>query len=256
VDLVVVATSTGDQPIPATACLVQAQIGAVEAAAFDIDAVCTGFVYGLVVANGMLVQNPRLRTALVIGADTYSRILDYSDRRTSVLFGDGAGAVVLGKASHGTGLLASVMGSDGTRAEYVCIPAGGSRKPASARTLEAGEHFFMMQGRNVRELADRVFPAVVSDVLSAAGLKLSDVDLIVPHQANGVMLEDLAETLQLAPRQMHLTVDAYGNTGAASVPVTLDDAVQAGRISRGDVVVLVAFGGGMTWGGVAINWTA
>ncbi|WP_129670226.1 3-oxoacyl-ACP synthase III family protein [Phytoactinopolyspora endophytica] len=256
VDLVVLATSTGDQPMPATACLVQARIGALRAAAFDIDAVCTGFVYGLVTADSMLKSNPELRTALVIGADTYSRILDYTDRRTAILFGDGAGAVVLGKASHGEGLLASTLGSDGTRSEYVQIMAGGSRRPPSVETVESGGHYFRMRGRDVRNLADRVFPAVVSDLLTAARLDLSDIDMIVPHQANGAILEDLAETLNLGPRQMHLTVEHYGNTGAASVPITLDDAVRHGLVSTGETMVLVAFGGGMTWGGAVVRWTA
>ncbi|WP_329055034.1 ketoacyl-ACP synthase III [Amycolatopsis sp. NBC_01488] len=254
-DLIIVATSTPDQPIPATAVAVQANLGAVRAAAFDIDSVCSGFVYALVTAHALLDLDPSPGTALVIGADTYSRVLDYTDRRTCVLFGDGAGAVVLGKRANGRGLLSSTLGSDGTTADYVTIPGGGSRRPVSKETLTAGEHFFAMRGRQVRDLAARVLPDLVVDVAKAAELEVSEIDLIVPHQANGVMLEDLADTLDLRPDQMHLTVGRYGNTGAASVPITLDDAVRGGRLFDDDVLMMVAFGGGMSWGGAAWRWT-
>jgi 3-oxoacyl-[acyl-carrier-protein] synthase-3 len=255
IDLIVLATSTPDQPMPATACQVQANIGATRAAAFDIDAVCSGFVYAFAVAHALLLADPARSTALVIGADTYSRILDYSDRRTAVLFGDGAGAVVLGKTTDRAGVLASTLSSDGTTADLVKIPAGGSRTPPSRQTVDAGEHYFAMQGGDVRRLATKMLPAVVADLLDSTALSLSDVDLIVPHQANGVMLADLASSLDLAPGIMHLTVDRYGNTGAGSVPITLDDAVRHGRIGPGATLLLVAFGGGMTWGGIALDWT-
>ncbi|HVV10531.1 beta-ketoacyl-ACP synthase III [Amycolatopsis sp.] len=254
IDLLIVATSTPDQPMPATACTVQRKIGATRAAAFDVDAVCSGFLYALVTAHGVLTADPEARNALVIGADTYSSVLDYTDRRTAVLFGDGAGAVVLSK-TDGHGIMATTLGSDGTLDHLVRIPGGGSRRPASAETLAAGEHYFAMRGREVRDLAARVLPDVIARVLKSTGLEPAGVDLIVPHQANGVMLQELADTLALRPGQLHLTVSRYGNTGAASVPVTLDDAVRSGRISRDDIVVLVAFGGGMTWGGAALRWT-
>jgi acetoacetyl-CoA synthase len=254
IDLIVLATSTPDQPMPATACHVQASLGAVRAAAFDVDAVCSGFVYAFVVAHALLLADPARSTALVIGADTYSRILDYSDRRTGILFGDGAGAIVLSKTSSDGGVLASTLSSDGTSADLVTIPAGGSRKPPSMQTVEAGEHYFAMQGGNVRRMAAKMLPAVVTDLLTSANLALTDIDLIVPHQANGVMLADLASTLELEPGTMHLTVDRYGNTGAASVPITLDDAVRNNCLKHDATVLLVAFGGGMTWGGVALRW--
>lgn len=255
IDLIVLATSTPDQPMPATACHVQAAIGATRAAAFDVDAVCSGFVYALSVANAMLVAYPACSTALVIGADIYSRILDYTDRRTAILFGDGAGAVVLGKVPDGKGLLTSTLSSDGRSADLIQIPAGGSRTPASPRTLQEGAHFFKMDGREVRRLAAEKMAAVVKDLCTAAGVTLSDVDLIVPHQANGVMLADLAETLSLGPGVLHLTVGKYGNTGAASVPLTLDDAVRVGRLKQDSLLLLVAFGGGITWAGAALRWT-
>ncbi|HEU5474649.1 MAG TPA: beta-ketoacyl-ACP synthase III [Actinophytocola sp.] len=253
-DFLIVATSTPDQPIPATACTVQANIGANRAAAFDVDAVCTGFIYALVTAHGLLCADSASRTALVIGADTYSRVLNYDDRRTCVLFGDGAGAVVLGRSRDRQGVLASTLGSDGTLADLVQIPGGGSRRPAGVDTLEAGQHFFAMRGKEVRQFADRILPEVVGRLLKSAELDLGDVDLVVPHQANGVILQELCEILELRPEQMHRTVDRYGNTGAASVPITLDDAVRAGRVADGDVLLMVALGGGMTWGGAALRW--
>jgi 3-oxoacyl-[acyl-carrier-protein] synthase-3 len=254
VDVIVLATSTPDQPIPPTSCLLQANLGATHAVALDVDAVCSGFVYALVVARSLLLADPTRRTALVVGADTYSRVLDYSDRRTCVLFGDGAGAVVLAKTGGEDGVLASTLGSDGTLADLVQIPAGGSRRPASAETVQGGEHHFAMRGGDVRRLADVVVPKLVGELLDAAHLALQHVDLIVPHQANGRMLEGWQDALRLEPGLLHHTVERYGNTGAASVPVTLQDAVEHGRLTEGDVVLLVAFGGGMTWGGVALRW--
>ncbi|MFD4252444.1 3-oxoacyl-ACP synthase III family protein [Amycolatopsis thermoflava] len=254
VDIIVLATSTPDQPMPATACLVQAKLSAHRAAAFDVDAVCTGFIYGLVVARGMLLADPRARTALVIGADTYSRILNYEDRRTAVLFGDGAGAVVLSKTEGATGISVATLGSDGRHADYVQIPAGGSRRPPSPSSIAAGEHYFAMRGGDVRRLANEVFPNVVKELVAADGTDLQNLDLIVPHQANGVMLADWERELGVVAGVMHRTVERYGNTGAASVPVTLDDAVCSDLLHDGSRVLLVAFGGGMTWGGVALTW--
>lgn len=255
IDVIVLATATKDQPIPATACMVQGRIGASRAAAFDVDAACTGFIYGLVAAHSMLMADPARRTALVIGAELYSRFLDYEDRRTCVLLGDGAGAVVLTKTPTGAGFLSNKLVSEGTLAELVQIPAGGSRHPASHETIDAREHFLTMRGREVRSLAAKVLPELVVDLLESANLALPDVRLIVPHQANGVMLAEWSDALHLEPGQMHTTVRDYGNTGAASVPITLDDGVRKGKIKEGDALMLVAFGGGMTWGGVTTRWT-
>lgn len=255
IDLIVLATATKDRPIPATASVVQAKIGASRAGAFDIDAACTGFIYGLVAAHSMLMADPGRQTALLIGAELYSRFLDYEDRRTCVLLGDGAGAVVLAKTDDGEGLLATALVSEGTRSDLVQIPAGGSHLPATADTVETKGHFLTMQGREVRDLAAKVMPNLVEGLLKATDLAIGDVRLIVPHQANGVMLAEWAETLNLEPGQMHTTVRNYGNTGAASVPITLDDGVRNRRIIRGDTVLLVAFGGGMTWGGATMRWT-
>jgi 3-oxoacyl-(acyl-carrier-protein) synthase III len=256
VDLIIVATSTPDQPMPATACVVQANLGAVNAAAFDVDAVCSGFIYALTTADALLrAREPESGVALVIGAETYSRVLNYADRRTCVLFGDGAGAVVLGRRFDDTGLLVSRINSDGRYAELVQVRGGGSRRPASAETIAAGQHYIEMRGRDVRQLAADVLPNLATDVLASAGLDMSDVDLFVPHQANGTMLADLGAKLGVRPGQMHLTVGRYGNTGAASIPITLDDAVRTGRLAVDDLVLLLAFGGGMTWGGAALRWS-
>lgn len=254
IDLLVLATANPDQPIPATACFVQANIGASRAAAFDVAAACTGFVFALAVAHDMLLADPNRHTALVIGADIYSRSVDYTDRKTCVLLGDGAGAVVLRKLPDGPGILSTRIHSDGTLTDLAHIPAGGTRKPASAATLEAGEHFLHMRGRDVRQTVAELLPGLISELLRSADIEFSDVDLIVPHQANGVMLNEWAQSLGVAPHVVHQTVSWSGNTGAASVPIALDDAVRRGSVSDDDVLLLISFGAGVTWGGVALKW--
>ncbi|MEU4249953.1 beta-ketoacyl-ACP synthase III [Amycolatopsis sp. NPDC026612] len=254
IGLIIVATSTPDMPLPATACQVQANLGASNAVAMDIDAVCTGFVYALDVAHKMMLCEPAFDYALVIGADTYSRILDYRDRRTAVLFGDGAGAVVLGRSETAASIEYSRLGSDGTKVDYVQIPAGGSRDPLSADTLASGDHFFKMDGRSVREFVEERLPQMIDGVMRACAMNVSEVDLFVPHQANGRILVDVAKEVGFLPDQVALTVDHYGNTGAASIPVTLDHAVHEGRVLPGDRVLLAGFGGGMTWGTTLLTW--
>lgn len=254
VDIILVATSTKDQPLPATAPVVQAKIGASRSAAVDVDAACTGFISGLIFAHSMLASDPHWQTAVVIGAEIYSRFLDYSDRKTCVLPGDGAGAVVLAKTEDGVGLLSRKLASDGNQADLIEICAGGSRRPASSHTLTSGAHYLTMRGRDIRSLAAKVVPILTSDLLTSAGLELPDVNLIVPHQANGVMLTEWCESLAIDHELMHRTVHKYGNTGAASIPVTLDDAFHAGRLRKNDLLLLIAFGGGMTWGGATTIW--
>lgn len=254
-DLIVLASGTVDQPSPATACFVQAQLGALNAASFDVMAVCAGFLYGLTVARDMLIADPSRRYALVVGAEVYSRFLDFDDRGTCVLLGDGAGAVVLGRTDQG-GILASNLGTDGTLTHLGYIAGGGSRAPASADSLSSGLHFVSMKGREVRELIVNIMPGIVDKLLSSAGLGAADLDLVVPHQANGVMLREWADLLGIDHSQVLQTVAKYGNTGAASVPLTLDDAVQGGRVQPGSRLLFISFGAGISWGAVLVEWVS
>jgi 3-oxoacyl-[acyl-carrier-protein] synthase-3 len=256
VDLIVVATSTPDMPLPATACLVQAKLAVERCPAFDVEAVCAGFLYSLAVARAMMISNPSIRYSLVIGADIYSRILNYSDKRTACLFGDGAGAVVLGRLAGEVGITDVELGADGSMAGYVRIPAGGSRQPVDIAALKAGDHLFTMQGRPVREFVERTFAAMLCRAIVRAGLSLPELNLVVPHQANPRLLEQCAKRAGLAPGQVAITADYLGNTGAASVAITLDAAARQGRIPPGSNVLLMAFGGGMTWASVLTNWPA
>lgn len=249
---VVVATSTPDQPQPATACLVQHAMGAYSAAAFDLNAVCSGFLFALATVQRMLLVEGGY--GLVIGADVYSRILDHSDRRTAILFGDGAGAVVVGPVPDGHGLLDLDLLSDGRHHDLIKVPAGGSRLPASTATLRDGAHFFQMDGRGVRGYVAEKVPPLLAKIVNSNGLTVADVDHFVPHQANGVMLADLADQLGLLSKT-RLTIRHYGNTGAASVPITLDEVVRCGVLHPGDVVLLAAFGGGMAMGGALLRWS-
>ncbi|MGV9310723.1 3-oxoacyl-ACP synthase III family protein [Streptomyces sp. NPDC003691] len=251
---IVVATSTPDHPQPSTAAIVQHRLGAVNAAAFDLNAVCSGFVYALTVVERMLSTEPGPRYGLVIGADIYSRILDGTDRRTAVLFGDGAGAVVLGPAPYGRGNFAASLLTRGDQYELISVPAGGSRTPATARTLDEGLQYFRMDGRRVREFVCDNVPKAVGELLVGAGLNPHEVGHVVAHQANAVLLREIWPALGLPRATLHLTADSYGNTGAASVPVTLDHAHRGGALGDGDVVLLTGFGGGMSMGSVLTRW--
>ncbi|QEU89620.1 beta-ketoacyl-ACP synthase 3 [Streptomyces kanamyceticus] len=255
---IVVATSTPDHPQPATASLVQHRIGAVGAAAFDINAVCSGFVFALVTVARLLAADPAgaPRFGLVVGADVYSRIIDPSDRRTAVLFGDGAGAVVLGPVRAGHGIIGSDLATFGRHHDMIKVPAGGSRLPASEKTLASGDHFFQMQGRAVREFVTDELPAAIDRLLLTCGTDPAAVDHFVPHQANGAMLADVLPRLGLPRARAHLTVAEHANTGAASVPLALDTARREGSFGDGDTLLLAAFGGGMSIGATLIRWDA
>ncbi|MGW5718657.1 3-oxoacyl-ACP synthase III family protein [Amycolatopsis sp. NPDC003865] len=253
VDHIVVATSTPDHPQPATASLVQHLIGARSASAVDVNAVCSGFVYALAMAHGLVREGGH---ALVIGADIYSRILDARDRKTAILFGDGAGAVVLGPVPAGGGVIGTRLRGHGDDHRLIGVRAGGSRVPASVRSVLDGEHFFRMDGRGVRDFVTGHVPGAIASALRESGLPPAAVDHLVPHQANGVMLRELGEALDLPNATLHLTVDRFANTGAASVPITLDAAHRAGALNVGDVVLLAGFGGGMNLGVGLCRWTA
>ncbi len=254
VDLLILATSSPDSIQPPTGCHVQREIGAWQAAVVDVNAVCTGFVYGLSMAGDMMRGNPAYRTALVVGAETYSRILNWDDRTTCVIFGDGAGAAVLRPVDAGYGLLSSYLRADGSKHKTICVPGGGSRMPASPEVLIKRLDKFHMNGREVWDFVIDAFPQAVREAVRRAGYTLEDVDLLVSHQANAVLIRACMERLGLPMDKTYLTVDRYGNTSAASVPITLDEAARVGRLRRGDVVVLIAFGGGLTWGASVMRW--
>ena len=253
VDLIVIGTVTSDTPVPSTACVVQHQLGASRAAAFDLSAACSGFVYAMSVA-APLVGVGQYRNAVVLGGDVLSRITDYTDRTTCVLFGDGVGAVVLQPVPSPRGFLASYLRSDGEGAPLLTVPAGGSRKPASLETVQAREHYLRMQGNDVFKFAVRALEDAVMTALGQAGLTTADVSLIIPHQANLRIIESATKRLDIPADRWAVNIQEYGCTSAASIPLALNEAHQAGRIHEDDIVVMVAFGGGLTWGATVVRW--
>jgi 3-oxoacyl-(acyl-carrier-protein) synthase III len=253
VDYLIVSTSTPDSPQPPTSSLVQHAIGAHRAAAFDINVVCAGFVFGLALADGLVAARPDA-VVLVVAADVYSRILDFDDRRSAILFGDGAGAAVVGAVPHPYGLVDVELVSRGDAHELIHIKAGGSRLPASAETVADGDHFFRMNGRGVRDFVLAGVPPVLADLLKRAGITAEEVDHFVPHQANGVMVGELVEAAGLLGARTHLVLDRYGNTGSASAAIALDVAARAGDLHDGELVLLAGFGGGMSVGAALLRW--
>jgi 3-oxoacyl-[acyl-carrier-protein] synthase-3 len=253
-DLIIVATVTPDHAFPSTACLLQDALGAEKAAAFDLSAGCSGFVYGLSVAADLLAAGS-YRYALVIGAETLSRITDWTDRNTCVLFGDGAGAVVLQASDTPGGVLSSVLGADGSGGEMLILPAGGSAHPATPDTVAEHQHFVQMDGRQVFRFAARIMPEASRQVLDRAGLNVEDVTLFVPHQANDRILQLAARGLGVAEERMFTNLARYGNTSSASIPIALCEAIEQGRIKRDDLIVCVGFGAGLTWAASAIRWS-
>lgn len=254
IDLIIVATVSPDMPFPAAACLVQEKIGAVNAAAFDLSAGCSGFVYGLTV-GAQFIRTGLYKKVLVIGAETLSKILDWQDRNTCVLFGDGAGAAILGEVEAGYGILGVELGSDGSGAEHLKLPAGGSRLPASAQTVQDRLHYIAMSGNEVFKFAIKVMGEAAAKSLQNAGLNPSDVDCLIPHQANVRIIQSAAKRLKLPMEKVVVNVDRYGNTSAASIPIALNEAVQNGRIQKDNIIVLVGFGAGLTWASCVIKWS-
>lgn len=254
-DLIIVGTASPDMLFPATACLVQDRIGARRAGAFDLSAACSSWAYGVAVGHAAIASGTA-ESVLVIGAETLSRITDWTDRATCVLFGDAAAAVVLRPCAPDEGFLAFHLGADGSGAELIALPGGGSRLPISAEVLAARHHFIKMNGREVYKFAVRAIPRAIEQVVAAAGLSIDDIDCFIPHQANIRIIEAAAERLGQPVDRFFVNVERYGNTSSASVPVALYEALEQGRIVPGDLVVFVAFGGGLTWGAAAMRWTA
>lgn len=253
VDLIIVATCTPDMLLPATACIVQHNIKAHKAVAFDLEAACSGFIYALSVASN-LISSGIYHTALIIGAETFSRFIDWKDRSTCVLLGDGAGAVVLRATPKSNGLLDFYLGADGGGAEYMKIPAGGSRLPASHDVINQRLHYFQMRGNETFKAAIKLMSYSTKRVLKQSGLSIADVDYLIPHQANVRIMEAVAKRLSLPLDKIIINIQSCGNTSAATIPIALDQAVREGKIADGNLIVLVSFGAGLTWGACAIKW--
>ncbi|HZJ43122.1 MAG TPA: beta-ketoacyl-ACP synthase III [Pyrinomonadaceae bacterium] len=253
IDLLLCATVTPDQILPSTGCIIQAELGANNAAAMDIVAACSGFLYGVSLADSM-IRTGQIRNALVIGAEILTQYVDYTDRQTCVLFGDGAGAAVLGPVEGNRGILATKIKSDGRYEEQLYSPGGGTRRRPTAETIAAGDHFFKMKGNELFKVAVRSMAEISRDILQTAGLKTEDVDLFIPHQANQRITEAVADRLNVDLERVYSNIAVHGNTSSASIPIALDECVESGRVKEGDLVLMTSFGGGVTWGGVLLRW--
>ena len=252
IDLVIVATITPDSAFPSVACILQDALLIKNAACFDVSAACAGFVYAITIAQ-QFIAHGTYKNALVVGAETLSSITDWKDRNTCVLFGDGAGAVVLSQVKSG-GILSTYLNSDGSKKDLLMIQAGGSRMPVSPRTLTKRLHYIKMQGNELFKLAVTLMAEVAQIVLKRAGLECKDIDLVIPHQANVRIIMAMAKKLGLPKEKIYLNIEKYGNMSSASTATALVEAVKKGRIKRGDIVVLDAFGAGLVWGGCVIKW--
>ncbi|GAB4515893.1 MAG: ketoacyl-ACP synthase III [Anaerolineae bacterium] len=254
VDMVIVATASPEHIFPSTASLVQDGLGATNAGAFDLSAACSGFVYALGVAQGLIAAGSA-DYVLVIGSETLSRLVDWSDRKTCVLFGDGAGAVLLAASEVPGGILSTVLGSDGSGGDLLMVPAGGSKLPASLETVASGQHYIKMNGHEVFRFATRVMARAVEEAVERAGLTMDDIKLVIPHQANRRIIEAAMKRLNIGEDRVFINLDRYGNTSTASIPIALCEAIEEGRIKQHDHIVMVGFGGGLTWAATAIQWS-
>jgi 3-oxoacyl-[acyl-carrier-protein] synthase-3 len=254
VDLIIVATSSPEHLFPSTASLVQDRIGAIKAGAFDLSAACTGFIFGLNMAS-QAIQTRSIDTAIVVGAETLSRLVNWKDRNTCILFGDGAGAFVLQACEDPGGLLSAVMRSDGSGGDLLILPAGGSKLPTSQETILNGQHYVQMNGREVFRFATQVMAGATREVINKAQLKMRDIRLVIPHQANQRIIEAAARGLKLPLDRFAINLDRFGNTSTASIPMATVEAIQDQRLKPGDKIVFVGFGGGLTWGAAAVQWT-
>ncbi len=253
IDLIIVATITPDMPFPSTACLVQQKIGAFRAAAFDIEAACSGFIYALEIGQ-QFIMSRTYNTVLVIGAEKLSSIVNWTDRNTCVLFGDGAGAAILQNRPNSHGLLTACMGADGQKSDLLSMPAGGSRCPASVESVQAGLHFLRMDGKETFKNAVQAMLTAAQESLRRCEIDITQIKCVIPHQANQRIIDAVSERLGAKPEQVFVNLHKYGNTSAASVAIALDEAVTSGRIQRGDLILLIVFGAGLTWGAAVIEW--
>jgi len=252
-DLIIVASITPDMAFPSTACILQDKLGAKKAAAFDLSAACSGFIYALANASNFIAAGI-YKYALVVGAECLSKITDYTDRNTCILFGDGAGAAVLGQVPEGRGFRSFELGADGSGGPLLNLAAGGSRCPSSRESVEQKKHYIYMEGREVFKFAVRIMGSAAEEALRKAGLEKSDIDLLVPHQANIRIIESALNRLDLPAEKCVININKYGNVSAASIPMALAEAVEEGRVREGDCIVMVGFGGGLTWGASVLIW--
>lgn len=253
-DLIMVATVTPDYVFPSCACTLQAKLGAPQAAAFDLNAACTGFIYGLSMARALILSG-QAKCILLVGVETLSRIVDYQDRSTCILFGDAAGAAVIeGFPEPDRGILSVAIGSDGDQGDLLCLPAGGSKQPASHETVDQRLHYMHMAGNEVFKIAVRGMETIARSALELAGCKVEDIDLLIPHQANTRIIDATAKRLGIPREKVVVVIDRFGNTSASSIPLALSVAESEGRVHRGNTLAMVAFGGGLTWGASVVRW--
>jgi 3-oxoacyl-(acyl-carrier-protein) synthase III len=253
IEIIVCATTTPDQIMPSTGALIQAQIGATSAAGMDVFAACSGFLYGVTMVESM-IRTEQIKYALVIGAEVLTKYVDYTDRGTCVIFGDGAGAAVLGPVGEGKGILATKIKSDGRYEEQLYCPGGGTKLGTTHETIDNREHFFKMKGNELFKVAVRSMADISAEMLAKAGLTVDDVDIVIPHQANQRITDAVASRLGVPEEKVYSNIAEMGNTSSASIPIAMDECIQSGRIKEGTTVLLTAFGGGVTWGGTVIQF--
>jgi len=252
-DIIICATTTPDQIMPSTGALIQAQICAVNAAGMDVFAACSGFLYGLTLVESM-IRTGQVKYALVIGAEVLTKYVDYSDRGTCVIFGDGAGAAVLGPVAEGKGILATKIRSDGRYEEQLYAPGGGTKLGTTHQTIDDGQHFFKMKGNELFKVAVRSMADISAEMLEKSGYTVDDVDLVIPHQANQRITDAVASRLGVPEEKVYSNIAEHGNTSSASIPIAMDECIESGRIKEGSLVLLTAFGGGVTWAGTVIRF--
>ena len=253
IDIIICATTTPDQIMPSTGALIQAQIGASNAAGMDVFAACSGFLYGLTMVESM-IRTGQIKNALVVGAEVLTKYVDYTDRGTCVIFGDGAGAAVLGPVNSGRGILATKIKSDGRYEEQLFAPGGGTKLGTTHATIDNGMHFFKMKGNELFKVAVRSMAEISAEMLEKAGLTIDDIDLVIPHQANQRITDAVASRLGVPEERVYSNIAEHGNTSSASIPIAMDECIESGRIKEGDTVLLTAFGGGVTWGSTILKF--